>query len=105
MSYQSGQLDKAHVRWACVVSLRHTMHLWANSSRKMSPWAATCYAGKRQQEMSHAAALRCLGKRWLKVLWRVWQERVCYDADRHEHSVKAHGSWVGPLLAEATPAS
>lgn len=103
VSYQSGQLNKAHVRWACVTSLRHTVHLWANCSRKKSPWAAAYYAGKREQGMSHAAALRCLGKRWLKVLWRLWQERTRYDAQQHERSVKTHGSWVSQHLAVATP--
>ena len=101
--YQSGQFNKAHIRWACVTSLRHTVHLWANCSRQQSPWAAAYYQGKRASGMSHAAALRCLGKRWLKVLWRLWQDRVCYDAARHEQSLQIHGSWVSPQLRAALP--
>lgn len=92
--YQSGQINKARIRWACDVVLRHTAHLWADCSRKTSHWAQTYYQGKRQQGMSHAAALRCLAKRWLKVLWRLWQNRTSYDAAQHQQSVIKHGSWV-----------
>ena len=92
--YQSGQINQARIRWACDTVLRHTIHLWSDCSRKKSPWAQAYYARKRQDGMSHAAALRCLGKRWLKVLWRMWQDRRRYDASLHEESLKAHGSWV-----------
>jgi transposase len=105
--YQSGQIDKARIRWACNTVLRYTVHLWADCSRKKSPWAQAYYARKRQDGMSHAAALRCLGKRWLKVLWRMWQDRQCYDASVHEQSLRDHGSWVlGRMIqtcASATP--
>ena len=48
--------------------------------------------------MSHAAALRCLGMRWLKILWKLWAQRVPYDADRHLRDQLKHGSWVISLL-------
>jgi hypothetical protein len=107
VSFQSGKLDKARIRWACDVVLRHTVHLWADCSRKKSAWAQAYYQGKRQQGHDHASALRCLGKRWLKVLWRLWQDGQKYDATRHEQSLKAHGSWVQARLdtaLQATPA-
>jgi hypothetical protein len=44
--------------------------------------------------MSHAAALRCLGKRWLKVLWRMWQDRQPYKECLHQQNLRDHGSWV-----------
>jgi len=101
VSFQSGQRDKARIRWACDKVLRHTVHLWVDYSRKKSPWAQTYYKHKRQRGHSHASALRCLGKRWLKVLWRLWQDGTCYDPRVHEQSLKDHGSWVAPLLSAA----
>jgi transposase len=92
--YQSGQIDKARIRWACNTVLRHTVHLWADCSRKVCVWAQTYYQGKRERGMSHAAALRCLGKRWLKILWRLWQDRVSYEIQIHQQSISQHGSWV-----------
>jgi transposase len=102
VSFQSGQISKAHIRWACDVVLRHTVHLWADCSRRKSAWAQAYYEGKRQKGMSHAAALRCLGKRWLKILWRLWQDHQSYDFAVHERSLKDHGSWVSPLLSAST---
>ena len=49
--------------------------------------------------MSHAAALRCLGKRWLKLLWRLWQDRVAYDPNTHLKSLQEHASWVLKLMS------
>ncbi len=44
--------------------------------------------------MSHAAALRCLGQRWLKILWKMWQEHQPYDEARHTRNQIRHGSRV-----------
>jgi transposase len=99
VSFQSGQLRKARIRWACNDFLRHTVHLWADLSRHTCLWAQTYYAAKRKQGHSHASALRCLGKRWLKVLWRMWQDRTAYDESIHLQSLQEHGSFVAKLLA------
>ena len=79
------------------------MHLWADCSRKKSAWAQAYYQGKRKEGHDHASALRCLGKRWLKILWRLWQNRQCYDETHHQQQQQKHGSWVSGLL-HATPA-
>lgn len=101
VSFQSGKLDKARIRWACDVTLRHTIHLWADCSRKQSPWAQAYYHHKREEGHTHASALRCLGKRWLKILWRLWTDRQTYDETRHQENQKKHGSWVAALLTPA----
>lgn len=101
VSFQSGRINKARIRWACVRTLRHTLHLWADCSRKQCAWAQAYYRGKREAGMSHAAALRCLGKRWLKILWRLWQDRTVYDESLHLKNQDRHGSWVSQRLAAA----
>ena len=98
VSFQSGKLDQARIRWACDVVLRHPVHLWADCSRKKSAWAQACYHHKRKAGHSHASALRCLGKRWLKILWRLWTDRKTYDESRRQENQKQHGSWVPALL-------
>jgi transposase len=94
VSYQSGPVHKVHVRWHCNKILRHTVHLWANLSRHDCPWAETYYQSLRQRGKSHACALRCLGQRWLKILWKMWQTRTCYDAELHQQNQLRNGSWV-----------
>jgi transposase len=103
VSYQSGQVERCHLRRACNKVLRFTIHLWANASRKTCAWAQAYYAQKRAQGHSHANALRCLGKRWLKILWRLWQERRTYDERLHEQSLQRHGSvsWRSHSVAAA----
>ena len=100
VSYQSGQIKKSRFRRACHKVLRHTVHLWANLSRAKSPWAEAYYQKKRKQGQSHACALRCLGQRWLKILWKMWQTRTAYDAELHQRNQVRHGSWV---IALTTP--
>ena len=105
VSFQSGKIDKARIRWACDVVLRHTVHLWADCSRKKSAWAQAYYQGKREAGHDHASALRCLGKRWLKILWRLWQDRQRYEENRHQHNQQKHGSWVSGVLNATQPAA
>jgi hypothetical protein len=58
------------------------------------------YWHKRGQGMGHAAALRCLAMRWLKIIWKMWVERKPYDGDRHLRDQVKHGSWVISLLPQ-----
>lgn len=94
VSYQSGQIHKVYLRRHCNKSLRATLHLWANLSRRASPWAALYYQALRARGKSHAGALRSLGQRWLKILWKMWQTRRSYDPDLHARNQLKHGSWV-----------
>ena len=98
VSYQSGRINKVHVRWSCDKFLRHTVHLWANCFRNSSAWGQTYYQKKRQQGMSHACALRCLGQRLLKIVFRIISDKKPYDAEFHARNQAKHGSWVLTLM-------
>jgi transposase len=100
VSYQSGKLNKVHVRWACDKFMRHTVHLWANCFRKASAWGQTYYQQKRREGMTHASALRCLGQRLLKILFRILTDKKPYDAELHARNQQKHGSWVLKLVKE-----
>lgn len=90
--YESGRLRKAHLRFVCDHFLRFTVHLWVDESRKTCRWAQAYYQLKRDQGHDHASALRCLGKRWLKVLWRMWQDRTVYDEQKYLQALQRRGS-------------
>jgi transposase len=100
VSYQSGKLDKVHVRWACDKFLRHTVHLWSDCFRRASAWGQTYYQQKRREGMTHACALRCLGQRLLKILFRMLVTKERYDAELHARNQQKHGSWVLKLHNE-----
>lgn len=91
---QSGKNRWVKFRRACNKRLRTIVHLWAHGSRAKCAWAEAYYQRKRKQGMSDACALRCLGQRWLKILWTMWQNRTPYDEALHTRNQVAHGSWV-----------
>jgi transposase len=101
VGFESGQIRKAHLRWACNRVLRYTVHLWADASRKTCAWAQAYYRAKRDQGHTHASALRCLGKRWLKVLWRLWQDQTPYNEAQHLENLQRRGSFIWPALQKA----
>ncbi|MFO0899937.1 MAG: IS110 family transposase [Pirellulales bacterium] len=94
LSFQSGQMHRVRFRRACNKTLRASVHLWAHLSRHSSPWAERYYQHKRQAGMTHACALRCLGQRWLSILWAMWQDHTLYDEERHQANQRQHGSPV-----------
>jgi len=98
VSYQSGKLDKVRIRWACDKFMRSTVHLWADCFRHASAWGQTYYQQKRSQGMSHACALRCLGYRLLKIVFRIISDKTPYDAELHARNQQKHGSWVLKLV-------
>jgi transposase len=102
VSFQSGQIHRVHVRYQCNKVLRHTVHLWAQCALRVCPWADVYYRQKRAAGKSHACALRCLGQRRLKILWRMIQTRQPYDADRHARNQKQPGAW-GLALMKPVP--
>jgi transposase len=99
VTWKSGKSRWVHVRWACNRVLRATVHLWVDESRQTCPWARAYYQTKRAQGHGHASALRCLGKRWLKILWRLWVDRTPYHEATYIASMQKHGSFVSGKLA------
>ena len=95
---QSGRSRVVTVRRACNKTLRATVHLWADLSRKGCVWAEVYYQKKKAEGMTHAAALRCLGQRWVKILWTMWRNRTAYDEATHTRNQVRHGSWVVGLI-------
>jgi transposase len=94
VTFQSGQCRRVRHRRACNKHFRHTLHLWAGLSRRSCLWADAYYKRKREQGKSHACAVRCLAQRWLKILWRMWQDGTVYNDQLHMRNQHLHGSWV-----------
>lgn len=101
---QSGKSRFVMLRQACNKVLRATVHLWANCSREQCAWAQVYYQRKRDEGKGHAAALRCLGQRWLKILHAMIQHRKPYDEALHTRNQVRHGSWVLAIQDAPKPA-
>jgi transposase len=100
VTVKSGKRRWAKLRRACNKTLRATVHLWADQSRHFCAWAQAYYQKKRDEGHGHAEALRALGQRWLKILWKMWQDHTPYDEARHSLDQTRHGSWVIGLLPQ-----
>ncbi len=80
---ESGKRKVAAFRWACDKRLRDAVACLANSTRHTHPWARSVYLDARARGLEHAHAIRVLGRAWLRVLWRCWQDGVPYDPAKH----------------------
>lgn len=96
----SGKFSQVSMRRAVNRDLRFSVHWLAELSRSSCSWAAVYYQKKKDEGMSHACALRCLGQRWMKILWKMWQTRTKYDAELHQKNQREHGSWVLQLATQ-----
>lgn len=80
---ESGKRKVAAFRWACDKRLREAVACLADSTRHHHPWARSVYARARSRGLDHPHAIRVLGRAWLRVLWRCWQDGVPYDPAKH----------------------
>lgn len=83
ITYESGKSKAVAFRWACNHRLRAAITCLADNSRHASAWAAAVYEKARSRGCDHPHAIRILARAWLRVIWRAWQDRQLYDAERH----------------------
>lgn len=83
VAVESGKKKVACFRWACNKTLRSAVGVLADSSRKHNPWANKIYQDAIARGCDHPHAIRILGRAWLRVIWRMWQDGTPYDPARH----------------------
>lgn len=88
----SGKQSHVRWRWAASTFLRPTFQEFAHHSVRTCHWARVFYHQQRQRGKSHHAAVRSLAFKWIRILWRCWQDRVPYDDARYERALATRGS-------------
>jgi transposase len=83
VALESGKRRAATFRRACDKRLRVAVATLADSTRHWHPWAKEVYRRARDRGQDHPHAIRTLGRAWLRVLWRCWQDGVPYDPALH----------------------
>ena len=96
---RSGKQCSVHWRWRCPKFLRQTFIEWSRKSIYHSFWAQAFYQQKRAQGQSHQAAIRALAFKWIRILFRCWQDRRPYDESVYLSALQKRGS---PLLKNLT---
>jgi transposase len=98
---RSGQRSYVHWRWAAPTFVRQTVHEFAQHSIRHSAWARTYYALQRARGKGHHAAVRALAFKWLRILWRCWQDRTPYDETRYARALIHRASPLAARLVAA----
>lgn len=94
---QSGKVKAVTFRWSADKELRDALCDFAGDCRRANPWAEDLYQRARARGHDHPHAVRILGRAWVNIIWRCWQDGVAYDPHRHnalqrvltEHAAKA----------------
>jgi transposase len=92
---RSGKKSWVHWRLQCPKFLRQTFVEWAAESTRHSFWAQVYYQQQRDKGKAHQAAVRALAFKWIRILYRCWQERTPYDESIYLQALKRHNA---PLL-------
>jgi transposase len=79
---RSGQQRTATFRYATNSKARKAITLYADNSRRASPWAERIYRNARARGCRHAHAVRILARAWLRVIWTCWHTNTTYDPAR-----------------------
>ena len=101
----SGKKKWVHFRWACGKFLRQSFHEWAGHTIAYSVWARAYYQQQRQRGNDHHAAVRSLAFKWIRILFRCWQDGVAYDENKYLAALAKRGSPLNSVLAVATAAT
>ena len=92
---RSGKKSWVHWRLQCPKFLRQTFVEWAAESTRHSFWAQVYYQQQRDKGKAHQAAVRALAFKWIRILYRCWQNRTLYDESMYLQALKRRSA---PLL-------
>ncbi|HET7070335.1 MAG TPA: IS110 family transposase [Nocardioides sp.] len=76
---QSGASRRVGFRYAANHHLRSAWGQWMLTAIRISPWTRAAYDAARARGQSHHRAVRSVGARWGRILWRCWLDRQMYD--------------------------
>ena len=76
---KSGNQIWTHWRWGAPIFLRQTFIEWAGQTVRYSPWAKVYYQHMLKKGKKHAAIIRSLAFKWIRVLWKCRQAKTPYN--------------------------
>jgi transposase len=98
---RSGKSFCVQHRWAAPKFLKQTFHEFAALSIPQCRWAKAYYEAMGQKGCRHHAAVRALAYKWIRIIYRCWQERIPYDDETYLRALDRRHSPVFQRLAPA----
>jgi transposase len=80
---KSGGQLWTHWRWNAPAFLRQTLVEWAGQTVRYCEWARVDYQRMIKKGKKHAVILRALAFKWIRIVWKCWQERTAYAEARY----------------------
>ena len=93
---RSGQSTWVRWRYFCPKFMRQSFHEYAGESVKHSFWARAYYEQQIAKGKNRQAAVRALAYKWIRIIWKCWQNRTPYK--KYLENLRPKGS---PLLSFA----
>ena len=82
----SGRTRQVRFRYAANHRVRHAIDWWAFTATREDDWSAAIYDAARAAGQGKYRALRGLGARWMRILWRCWTDHTTYDPAIHHRA-------------------
>jgi transposase len=99
---RSGKKSWVHWRRQCPKFLRQPFVEWAAESTRPSFWAQVYYQQQRDKGKAHQAAVPALAFKWIRILYRCWQDRTLYNEAVYLQALNSCGSsLIQKLVKEA----
>jgi transposase len=100
---QSGCQELVQFRYARPIFLHQSFVEFARCSLAKCDWARLLYQHKVDKGKNHWAAIRAVAFKWVRILWRCWQDRRPYDDTKYLRSLQRDGVQLYRCLYEALP--
>jgi transposase len=95
---KSGSRKWVHWRLGAPGFLRQSFVEWAGQTVVYSTWAHAYYQQQKARGAGHWAILRSLAFKWIRILWRCWQDRTPYNEKRYLDQLKKRSSPLTLLI-------
>jgi hypothetical protein len=99
---RSGKKSWVHWRLQCPKFLRQSFVEWTAESIRHSFWAQVYYQQQRDKGKAHQAAMWALAFKWIRILYRCWQEHILCDEATYLPALARRGSSLIHILAKAS---
>ena len=96
----SGKIKTVLFRRACPKFARQTMHEFARLSVAKCQWAKNYLNYYTEKGKKYQTVIRALAFKWIRILFRCWQDQTPYDDTKYMETLKKRGSIFATLHRE-----
>jgi len=93
----SGKTRAVYFRVACPKFDRQTFHEFARLSIAKSQWARNYVDYYTDKGKNFHTIIRALAFKWIRILWKCWQDRTPYCEEKYMQALKKRGSVFATL--------